>query len=286
MPDNNDNIDKNKAKEPSKIVDVTKPRQTSGIPTSSNLSSYTLHEQQALEKLKRSIGGVSSKGGGGGSRASMMKTIIAIILVILLIALAVIFVVIIGGGAESQEEAYDVRVSMQIENESSLKIVTDSGQERFRDISPGDTVPVSAYVRNSDNYAGDNSDEIGESKNIYVRFKYKFILNYKEATEKIQPKISNKWYKFNPEDESIFGDKGIKEDDGYYYYLGTLSFMQRAELFSEIEFLGEQIFWEDGGHYGQIQVIVESMEANIDYIEGEQRWPTAPIYWVQAMKGR
>lgn len=286
MPDNNDNIDKNKAKEPSKIIDVTKPKQPSGMSTSSNLSAYTLHEQQALEKLRRSVGGVSSKGGDRGSRASLMKTIIAIVLILILIALAILFVIIIGGGNKSQEEAYDVRVSMQIENESSLKIVTDSGQEKFRDISPGDTVPVSAYVRNSDNYMGDNSDEIGESKNIYVRFKYKFILNYKDATEKIQPKISDKWYRFNYEDESKFGDQAIKEFDGYYYYLGTLSFMQRAELFSEIKFLGEQIFWEDGGHYGQIQVIVESMEANQDYIEGENRWPTAPRHWIWAMRSK
>jgi hypothetical protein len=34
--------------------------------------------------------------------------------------------------------------------------------------------------------------------------------------------------------------------------------------FSEIKFIGKEIVWEDGGHYGQIQVIVESMEANID----------------------
>ena len=88
------------------------------------------------------------------------------------------------------------------------------------------------------------------------------------------------------EDEQKFGDQGIKEDDGYYYYLGSLSFMQRAELFSEIAFVGKEIVWEDGGHYGQLQVIVESMEANIDYIEGENRWSTAPRYWIWAMRNR
>ena len=215
-----------------------------------------------------------------------MKTIIAIVLIVILIALAVLFVIIIGCGNETQEEVYDVRVSMQIENESSLKIVTDSGQEKFRDISPGDTVPVSAYVRNSNNYDGDNSAEVGESKRIYVRFKYQFTLNYQIANEKIQPAISDKWYKFNPEHEVKFGDQGIKEDDGYYYYIGSLSFMQRAELFSEIKFVGEEIFWEDGGHYGQIQVTVESMEAELDYIEGENRWPTAPRHWIWLMRNK
>lgn len=290
MPDNN-NVDKNKAKKPSKIIDVTKPRSKSSDSLSintANLSSHTLHEQQALEKLKRSIGGVSSSKSraASASRNSMLKTIVAIGLVVVLVALAVIFIVIVGGRNESQEEAYDVRVSMQIENQSSLKIITESGQERFRDISPGDVVPVSAYVRNSDNYQGDNSDEVGESKSIYVRFKFSFVLNYKEANEKIEPKIGEKWYRYKESDEEKFGEQGIKEDDGYYYYLGALSFMQRAELFSEIKFVGKEIVWEDGGHYGQIQVIVESMEANIDYIEGENRWPTAPRHWIWAMRNR
>ena len=264
-----------------KIIDVTKPKTRLGSINTSNVSAHTLREQQALEKLSRQVGGSSSRGQGKGSA---MKTIIAIILVIVLIVLAVLFVVIIGGDTGMEEESYDVRVSMKIENQNSLKIVTEGGQEKFRDISPGDVVPVSAYVRNSNNYQGDNAEELGEAKAIYVRFKYQFILNYEIVNEKIKPNISNKWYKWNPEHEKVFGEQGIKEDDGYYYYLGSLTYMQRAELFSEIEFVGENIFWEDGGHYGQIQVTVQSMEASIDFIEGENMWPTAPRYWVMLMR--
>jgi hypothetical protein len=28
------------------------------------------------------------------------------------------------------------------------------------------------------------------------------------------------------------------------------------------------------------------MEANIDYIEGENRWPTAPRHWIWAMRSK
>lgn len=274
-----DNVNNEKRPKPQKIINVTKPKQSS-TPLShidaTKVSSHTLREQHALEKLKKQVGGVKTK----DRNSSLLKTIIAIVLAVILLALAVLFVLIIGRDKPTEEDNYDVRVSLQIENDASLRIVTESGKEKFKDIDPGDVVPVSAFVRNSDDYSGDNVQEIGESSAIFVRFKVQFVLNYKVANEKIKIKVSDKWYRYNKDSELEFGQEGILEDDGYYYYLGSLSFMQRAELFSEIEFVGEEIFCEDGGHYGQIKVSVESIHASLDLIEGENAWPTAPRNWI------
>ena len=199
MSDNeNNNVDKNKV-QPSKIIDVTKPKTSTSSFNSTNVSSHTLREQQALEKLRRQVGGSTSS---GGSKGSLFKTIIAIVLIVVLIALAIIFVVIIGGDKQTQEEVYDVRVSMQIENKSSLIVLTDSGKEKFREINPGDIVPLSAYVRNANNYSGDvlNTNNGVTPPSIYVRFRIRFILDYKQADEKIAPVMNGKWYKYNKDD--------------------------------------------------------------------------------------
>jgi hypothetical protein len=267
-----------------KPIDVTKPRfGGSSAIDASKVSSHTLREQQALEKLAKKVG---VSGGNRNSKAPMVKTVVAVILVLVLIALAIIFVMIIGGNNKTQEETFDARVSMQIENKSSLIVLTDSGKEKFREINPGDIVPLSAYVRNANNYSGDvlNTNNGVTPPSIYVRFRIRFILDYKQADEKIAPVMNGKWYKYNKDDENKFGDSGIKEDDGYFYYKGALTFMQRAELFSAIEFVGDNIYWEDGGKYGQIQVEVESVPATLSSIIDSNVWATAPRQWVNDIR--
>ena len=121
----------NSQKQTSKPIDVTKPRvNISSNIDASKVSAHTLREQQALEKLAKKVG-VGSK----ASKAPMIKSIVAVILLLMLIALAVIFVMLIGDKGRIQEETFDARVSMQIENKSSLIVITDTGQEKFKEIA-------------------------------------------------------------------------------------------------------------------------------------------------------
>ena len=118
-PNNNHNNNQHK-----QIIDVTKPRNTP--PQSSNIdasrvSAYTLREQQSLEKLKKQVGNLNQR----ENRASSIKTIVAIILVVILIVLAVAFVIIIGRGSSVEEEVTDMRLSVQIENKSTLSVISE-----------------------------------------------------------------------------------------------------------------------------------------------------------------
>lgn len=262
---------------PDRSVNVTRPQSSSAI-DASRVSEHTLREEQALEKLKRQIGNLNQKESNSGK----IKSIIAIILVVLLIALAIVFVMVIGKNTNIQEESYDVKLSMQIENKSAFSIITDTGREQLREINPGDKLPVKAYIRNSDSYSGDINQGDITPPNIYVRFRLVLVLDYQERYDILIPTMSNKWYKYNPDDESqIIG--GVTSDDNYYYYLGSVSFLQRVELFSELEFSGDAITCDDGGKYGQVQVFVESVEANINSITSDAIWPTAPKYWITQM---
>lgn len=267
-------------KERRRSIDVTKP-QKSRAPQSSNIdasrvSAYTLREQASLEKLKKQVGSLDQK----DNRMSRLKTIIAIILVLILIALAIVFVVVIGKNTKSEEEVYDIRVSMQIENKSSLSIVTESGQEELRKINPGDRIPLSAYIRNSADFAGDDVNSGNEGDAIYVRFKLVLILDYEERYDIMVPTMSDSWYRYNEEEESHYvGIGGALHDDYYYYYIGALSYMEPEQLFSEILFDGNVITCEDGGKYGQIQVHVESTHARSELIISRAVWPTAPEVW-------
>jgi hypothetical protein len=237
-----------------------------------------LREQQALERLKKKIGSADVK----ESKASSIKTIVAIILVVILILLAVVFVIIIGRGSKTVEEDYDMRLSMQIENKSSLSIITEAGLEKLREINPGDKLPLRATVRNSTDIAGDATEEGMAPPPIYVRFKLVLILDYEERYDIMIPTMTDKWYRYDAEVENNIVN-GVKEDDHYYYYMGSLSYMQPEELFSQIEFSGDAITVEDGGKYGQIQVRVESIEGNINNIISKSLWETAPQGWVSYM---
>ena len=270
-----------KPEQPKKIIDVTKPKNQAPPPSSidaSRVSAYTLREQQSLERLKKKVGNLDQK----ENKASSIKTIVAIVLVVILILLAIAFIIVIGRTNKTPEEDYDMRLSMQIENKSSLSIITETGLEQLREINPGDKIPLRASVKNSNEIGGDITEEGDAPPAIYVRFRLVLILDYEERYDIMIPTMPDRWYKFDPEVESTMVG-GRKDDDHYYYYKGYLNYNQPEELFSEIEFSGDAITVEDGGKYGQIQVKVESIEANLDNILSRSLWPTAPQGWVSYM---
>lgn len=277
MSDDNNEIKKKvNSSEKDKAINVTKPREVRSNIDTSRVSDLTLREQQALERLSKKVG-ASTK---SRDRASNIKSIIAIILVIILIIIAIVFIVLINQNKPTEETEYDVRMSMQIENKSILSVITDTGKEELRKISPGDVLPIKAYVRNSDNYSGDDDliDSNTNPQNCYVRFKIKVILGYDVRYDIVRPTINNNWYVFNADDEASLPN-GRTEADYFYYYKGSLPYSKRAELFSELEFYGPAISCDDGGKYGQIQVIVESTPAIPDAISNNI-WPTAPRRWI------
>jgi len=274
--------DEEKKPKRDKVIDVTKPKKHE-TPQShidaSRVSAYTLREQQSLEKLKKQVGNLNQK----ENRASSIKTIVAIVLIIILILIAIAFVIVIGRNSQTAEEDYDMRLSMQIENKSSLSIITEAGLEQLREINPGDRIPLRATVRNSESILGETTQEGTNPPAIYIRFRLVLILDYQERYDIMIPTMRDeRWYRYDADTESNFVN-GVESDDHYYYYKGALSFMQPEELFSSIEFSGDAITCEDGGKYGQIQVKVESVEANLNNILSRSLWPSAPQGWINYM---
>ena len=267
---NSGNGGNNPYRPPDRSINVTQPRSQTSI-DASRVSAYTAREQQALERLKRTVGNPNQK----ENRLSHLKTIIAIILILLLLALAVVFVVLIGKADPNRIIQYDIRISMQIENKSVLSVLTSDGREQLREINPGDTVPLRASIRNANEFYGDEDVSEGTPPPIFVRYKLVLILDYEERFDVLKPAMNETmWYSYPTEDP---------RSDHYYYYAGTVYFQQTQELFSSITFDGESLFCEDGGKYGQIQVMVESIEANINSIMSEGIWPTAPNEWRNVM---
>lgn len=271
MADNNKN-----RKEKDKLINVTRPKAKSTSRSNmdaSMVSSYTMREAQSLEKLKKSVGGGQDNRG----KSSKIKSIIAIILVVVLIILLVVFVIVLSRTGTSEEETYDIRVSMEIENKSLLTIITESGKEALRPINPGDRLDISAYARNSNDYRGDVTTGVGTPPNIYVRFRIRLILNYEDRYDVLVPRLTANWYKFNPEVDA----DGTNYDDHYYYFCGSVPYLRRIELFSQLEVDGNAITCEDAdkGRYGQIQVLVESIAADTNTLSNGI-WPTAPKTWL------
>lgn len=268
MPDDQQNRD------PNRSINVTKPQQSqapvSNIDTS-RVSAYTLREQQALERLKKQVGHLDQR----DNRASHAKTIIAIVLVVVLIILAVLFFIIIGRTSNAPEEQYDMRLSMEIKNKSSLSVITQAGQE-LREINPGDNINLHAVIRNSNDIDGDLSEEGVTPRPIFVRFQIKLILNYEERFDIIIPEVSDRWYRYDAETEENYVG-GATHDDHYFYYLGFLTFKEPEDLFTSITFNGDVLTCDDGGKYGQIQIFVDSIEADIN--NARNLWPTAPQGW-------
>ena len=271
MAENNEN--KN---ERNKIIDVTKPKNSP--PMSSNIDAsrvreHTLREQQALEKLRKSVGTGKSREGTAGK----IKTIVAIILVIILILILITFVVLLTRTGSSEEENYDIRISMEIENKSLLTIITETGKEELRPINPGDRLAISAYARNANDYRGDVSDGTAKVSSIYVRFKIKLILNFEDRYDVLIPTITDNWYRYDPVADSAEG----KKDDNFYYYCGSVAYQRPIELFSSLKVDGNAIDCEDAdiGRYAQIQVLVESIEADKNKLSNNI-WPTAPTTWL------
>ncbi len=286
MADDNNNQNKNNQnpqsspqKEPKKVIDVTKPKsepQRSSI-DASRVSAHTLREQQALEKLKKQVGTLDQH----DNRMSKIKTIVAIILIIILIIIIIAFIIVIGRTNRTEEENYDIRVSMEIENKSLLSVITESGKEELRKINPGDKLAISAYARNANDYTGDVNTGSINPPNVFVRFRLKLILDYEDRYDILIPTMTDNWYKYNFEDESELAN-GVTEDDHFYYYCGSVPYQRRIELFSELEFSGDAITCDDGGKYGQIQVVVESIEADTNNLVNGI-WPTAPQRWILDM---
>lgn len=275
-------------------INVTKPRPTYDRNNRPEIIDEVEHvptdaerERAALERLRNRATGVDTSPSvktkparDKGETSKKVKSIIAIVLVLVIVALIVFFIIFLGKNGGGEEESYDIRVSMKIENKSILSVVTETGQEVLREIAPGERVPLRAYARNSDDYRGDPTSSTGQtSKNIYIRFKLVLILDYEERSEILAPNIGEMWYRYNHEDESLITN-GVQFDDGYFYYRDVVYFQQRVELFSELKFDGNYIFCEDGGKYGQIQVIVESIEAVPENVINGTVWPTAPKHWV------
>ena len=263
-----------------KVIDVTKPRESRPSTPMSNIDSsrvsdYTLREQQSLERLTKKLGGVDEKKDHSG----LIKTIIAIVLVIILIILAIVFIVFIGKDKDTIVEDYDMRLSMQIENKSFLSVITETGREQLREINPGDRIGLRATVRNAQDITGEKEEQGAAPPSIYVRFKIVLILDYVERYDIIVPSMQDCWYKYDKETEDGFHN-GAEEDDHYYYYVGALKHREAQELFSSILFDGDAITCDDGGKYGQIQVHVECIEADLNNVINGQLWPTAPQGWV------
>ena len=269
---NNGNNQNNQYRPPDRSVNVTQPRrEASSSIDASRVSAYTMREQQALERLKKTVGNPNQR----ENRMSHLKTIIAIILIILLLALAIVFIFLIGKANPNNIVQYDIRISMQIENKSALSVLTSDGREQLREINPGDTVPLRATIRNANEFYGDENTDDGTPPPIFVRFRLVLVLDYEERYDVLKPAMNETlWYSYPYDDP---------RSDHYYYYAGTVYFQQSQELFSAITFDGESLVCEDGGKYGQIQVMVESIEANINSIMSEGIWQTAPSEWRNVM---
>ena len=263
-----------------RTIDVTKPKHTpppmSNIDTS-RVSDYTIREQQALERLKKKVGTIQHK----ESKTSQIKTIVAIILGVILIALLVVCILLLSKNEVEVKDPNVVNVSMEIENKSILSVISDEGIEELRPIWPGDKLPIRAYARNSNSIEGDTNNTELAGTNQYVRFKIRLILDYEDRYEIIKPTMTANWTRFDAELESNISN-GVKEDDHYYYFCGTVAYQRKIELFSELEFDGNYINIEDAGKYGQIQVIVESIDADINNLHNGI-WPTAPKRWILDM---
>jgi len=271
----------NRENKVNKSINVTRPQQSLGKGEqpksnfdSSRISAHTLREQQALDKLRKKVGAADVHSG----KKSQIKSIIAIILIIILIALMIIFIMMISGNKPEEQLTYDVRVSMEIENKSLLSIITETGKEELREINPGDKFPISAYARNSNDYEGDVHTNEMTPPSVYLRFKLKLILNYEERYDILIPTMTSNWYIPQEGEENQIGNV---LNDKYFYYCGSIPFQRKVELFSALEFSGDAITCEDAdkGRYGQIQVIVETVEANPNYL-ADGIWPTAPKKWV------
>lgn len=280
-------------------IDVTKPRANAfrerrqeivdDVPEPTEKD----REREALERLRNRASGdysrtPSSSSGGAkakpqrlkGEFGKNMKVAIAIILVIIIIIILAVFVIFIGRNTVAVSELYDIRVSMKIENKSTLSMITETGDVVLRELYPGDKLPLRAYARNSNDYRGDVlSNNSLTPTAVYIRFRVILILGYQERTDVVMPNTADTWYRYNADDESQIVD-GSQYDDGYYYYRDVLPFNGKVELFTELELVGKSLTVDDGGKYGQIQVIVESVEAVADNITTGKVWPSAPKHWV------
>jgi len=289
----------NNSHKKSNAIDVTKPRPTGGPQSGGAMPSgpksgggvmpkerVEVTDQQRqhelLTKLSEKHATTHAKAKEKADRSGIVKTVIAILLIVVVIALAVVFMFVISDNKSNEESFYELRASLQIDNKSTLTVISESGREQLREIEPGDILDIGATVQNANNFGGDPREE-KNPPNVYVRFKIYFILNYADRFDVLKPKVNTDvWYRYNAEDESKHIN-GVKEDDNWYYFCGRLAFQQKAQLFSEVLVDGNSLTVDDGGHYGQIVVVVEVIEADENAIKSEGMWNTAPREWVSMM---
>lgn len=266
------------------LLEETKPKSGGAMPNvvKDIGKSRVQIEREKLERISKSLPASATK--PKKDRSNMIKTIIAITLIAIIIILAIVFVVVIGDRAKFEEEDYDVRVSMQFENKSSLTIISETGKEQLRRVDPGDVLKVGAQVRNADNIEGDIN--IGQSpENVYVRFKLTFMLGLEDRYDVLIPNVDSRyWYRYNEEDEKKLLD-GVSADDHYYYFKGVLAYQQSVKLFTEMLVDGNALTCDDGGKYGQIQVDVEVIKADYLRVKAGAIWSSAPRTWILTLDG-
>ena len=283
----------------SNAIDVTKPRPMSGPQSGGAMPSApksgggvmpkekvevtdAQRQHELLTKLSQKHTATHEKTKVKADRAGAFKTVIAVLLSMVVIGLGVAFMFVISDNKSNEESFYELRASLQIDNKSTLTVISETGREQLKKIEPGDVLDIGATVQNSNNFGGDPRQE-KNPPHVYVRFKIYFILNYADRYDVLKPKInSNVWYRYNAENETKYVN-GVKEDDNWYYFCGSLAFQQKAQLFSEVLVDGNSLTVDDGGHYGQIVVVVEVIEADENAIISEGMWSTAPREWVSMM---
>lgn len=263
-------------------VDVTKPRETpSSTPTPTPSTPPTqaeLQEQRRLEALERIKNNQSQKI-KNSMRTGVIKKVVIIIMGILLAGLVVALVTFMVMGTGDKEDPTYTRLSMIVNNIDMTYVVLETGEVILRPINPGDTIEINAMVRNSHDIGGDTINVAVPPPAIFVRFRVYLILDYEYRYDVLKLDYDEDlWYKYDPEYDEM------KEDDHYYYYMGSLISQESADLFSSITFHGPSLTVEDGGKYGQIQIEVEALEANFEFIRNDSAWNSRPDGWFDYMQ--
>lgn len=262
-------------------VDVTKPRETpSPTPTptpSAPPSAADLQEQRRLEALEKIKQNQSQKI-KNSMRSGVVKKVFIIAFSILLAGLVVALVTFMVMGTGDKEDPTYTRLSMIVNNKDMTYVVLETGEVVLRPINPGDTLEISSTVRNSNDIGGDTINVAVPPPAIFVRFRVYLILDYEYRYDVLKLDYNEDlWYKHV---------EGVdrNEDDHYYYYKGSLVSQESVDLFKSLTFYGPSLTVEDGGKYGQIQIEVESIEANFEYIRNDSAWNSRPDGWFDYMQ--
>ena len=264
-------------------VDVTKPRETTtpsqSTATPSQPTAEELQEQrrlEALEKIKQN----QSQRLKSSARSGVIKKVFIGVFAALLAGLVIALIVFMVMGTGDKEEAVYTRLSMVVNNTDMTYVVLETGEVILRPINPGDTLAISSMVRNSHEIGGDTINVAVPPPAIFVRFRVYLILDYEYRYDVIKLDYDEDlWYRYDE-------DYDYGEDDHYYYYMGSLVSQEAVDLFSALTFYGPSLTVEDGGKYGQIQIEVEAIEANFEFIRNDTAWLSRPDGWFDYMQNQ